>query len=106
MSIYGYVRIPLQDRGNFDEEAIREELGADDKIYYDIIVATKGVNPNFWDMLKKAHKYDKIVVRSIAKLGLTNNSLYDILVERWESLKKAIADGSDWAKIYSIFGNQ
>lgn len=108
MSIYGYVRIPLQDRGNFDEEAIREELGADDKIYYDIIVATKGVNPNFWDMLKKAHKYDKIVVRSIAKLGLTNNSLYDILVEAKKRRIKIYAKEEDMeltsAEVMKILG--
>lgn len=76
---YGYVRIGIEERSRFREEEIREELGVDGGIYYDIIVARGSIAPNFWDMIKKAHKYDTIVVRSVANLGLTNNALYELL---------------------------
>ena len=81
VSTYGYVRFPHFERNNLNKKEIQEKLGVE-KLFIDWITAV-GINmmPNFYDLLQKIKKGDKIVIQSLENLGFSNGTLYGLVKE-------------------------
>lgn len=84
---YGYIRVSSRDQNPDRQYAAMEELQIPRKnIYLDKISGKDFARPSYLKMLRRMHKGDLLVVKSIDRLGRN----YTEILEQWRKITKDI----------------
>lgn len=82
---YGYVRVSSKDQNEARQLIAMNEFGvAQDKIYVDKQSGKDFDRPQYKSMLRRLHRGDTIVIKSIDRLGRN----YDEIIEQWRIITK------------------
>lgn len=82
---YGYVRVSSKDQNEARQLIAMNEFGvAQDKIYVDKQSGKDFDRPQYKRMLRRLHRGDTIVIKSIDRLGRN----YDEIIEQWRIITK------------------